>query len=310
MFSEDEQMMEMEVNAIQQENEFPEDNEEEESGIVQLRMPDGGSQRNNKVSTDVESEDGELKKDEEDEEFQREKDRFKGEFLDEAMNQFQDIFMSSEFMQTMVDMVKRNIAKETAGNQNHSRGQSGENHRVSKKTIDNRADRSKIHPSQGNNSMNVDLENILSKASVSELTIYKNAVEDHINKRDSSSSDKVINTSDEIEIEGQNFMDGSNLFKEREKVSQVTDNHNMINDFIAEVRERQRTGTYANDGGMPGTSGGHGHNHTQAAQHRINPEDRAKNLIRNAEMGKARIHETPGRFLNHSGNLNKVGEWT
>ena len=306
VFSKDEQMMEMEVNAIQQENEFPEENEEAESGIVQLRIP-SGSLVNNKAGIDAESEDGELKRDDEDEEFQKEKDRFKEEFLDDAMNRFQDIFMSSEFMQTTVDMVKRNIAKETAGNQSYSRGQHGEDtHRANKKAIDTRVDRSRNRPSQGKNSMNVDLEQILSKASVSELTVYKNAVEDHINKRDSSSSDEVINTSDEIEIEGQNFVDGSNLFKDKEKVSQVTDSHDMINDFIAEVRERQRTGTYANDGEIPGTSSGHGRNQPQAAQHRFNPEDKAKDLIRNAEMGRARIHETPGKCLDHSDDLSKV----
>ena len=79
------------------------------------------------------------------------------------------------------------------------------------------------------------LNEILSKASESELTIYKSAVDNLIGKRDSSSSEDCLNSSDEIKlIELKENSPVENEHLDRES------NHSFIEQFISDAREKQR----------------------------------------------------------------------
>ena len=51
------------------------------------------------------------------------------------------------------------------------------------------------------------INDIISKASDLELTVYKNAVENQISKKDSSSLDDMLNSSDEIMVMDTNAND-------------------------------------------------------------------------------------------------------
>ena len=81
-----------------------------------------------------------------------------------------------------------------------------------------------------------DLNRLMSKASTLELTVYRSAIENHINKRISSSSEDEdgktnevgINTSDEL---GMGISADSN----------DNENNSMIEQFIADARERVET---------------------------------------------------------------------
>ena len=131
------------------------------------------------------------------------------------------------------------------------------------------------------------LNNMMSHASTSELTIYRNAVDKHISKRISSSSEeeqeqpelnktKIVNSSDEWETSGE-----SNELQ--------TDNNNfMIEDFIAEAREQlssrsrddqrsSRSVERHEEEARPGTS-----RSDEYRQREISPESRSNKIIRDA----------------------------
>ena len=147
------------------------------------------------------------------------------------------------------------------------------------------------------------LNNMMSHASTSELTIYRNSVDKHISKRISSSSEeeqeqpelnktKIVNSSDEWETSGE-----SNELQ--------TDNNNfMIEDFIAEAREQLSSRSRDNqrssrsverheEEARPGTS-----RSDEYRQREISPESRSNKIIRDAEGGKAKMYELPGEFRN------------
>ena len=136
--------------------------------------------------------------------------------------------------------------------------------------------------------------------SPSEMTIYKRAValsladgDENVQqvsseKRESSSSEELINTSDESALEERNDL--------------LPADANTINDQISGIRrDVQRREHFVEDGQMPHCS----RQPTPRVRSEVTrvaprnepssrPEDRADDLIRQAELAKARIFEVPG----------------
>ena len=83
-----------------------------------------------------------------------------------------------------------------------------------------------------------DFSKILSKASTSELTVYKNAVDNQINKMISSSSeeDEMIDTSDELLMEMGELDDSPGEGNGRTGL--LKGNSDLIHNFITDVREQ------------------------------------------------------------------------
>ena len=65
-------------------------------------------------------------------------------------------------------------------------------------------------------------------------------------------------------------------------------NEDLIDDFIVDVRQRQRDDTSNNP--TPGTS-----REYEGPPIRMTPEERVRNLIKEAEASKARMHDLPGK---------------
>ena len=77
-----------------------------------IRMEEGELSEDN--TRDVDSDDSEVEL--EVMEIEESKDKFKQDVLDEAMNRFHEIFMSSGFMQTTADMVEKKILEAQPNN--------------------------------------------------------------------------------------------------------------------------------------------------------------------------------------------------
>ena len=127
----------------------------------------------------------------------------------------------------------------------------------------------------------------MTQASESELTIYKNTVENLINKskRDSSSSEEMpFNSSDEIVPMEVDEVEANKLW-----------DNELIANFISDVRDRQQTGQdkgqFVIDDQQPSTSRGVNHNRASG----FSLQERADQMVREAECSKARIHETTGK---------------
>ena len=144
---------------------------------------------------------------------------------------------------------------------------------------------SKTKPAKGTriDGENEEIQKLISKALMSELMIYKNAVEDQIAKCFSSSSSDsgedigpVINTSDELDNLGEN-------------TKYVNDS--LIEEFIAESRQRQYPGDV-----QSADMDRHSPAWPETSRQPVPPDGRANQIIRNAEASKARIHEVPGNY--------------
>ena len=145
-----------------------------------------------------------------------EQDKLKDEFMDAAVAKFQEVFLKSGFIETANQMQKRfekDLKTKTA-----KRG-------------------------KGINA--VCLDSLFGKVSVSELTVYKLAVENHINKQNSSSpededagkSNKLDNRRNEAD-QGQLTSSSDDMDNSDEGHDHVY-NESLIEEFIAESRERQ-----------------------------------------------------------------------
>ena len=132
---------------------------------------------------------------------------------------------------------------------------------------------------------------MIAQASESELTIYKNAVDNQISKRDSSSSEEVemLNSSDEVRV--MDMEDARDI---------------LIDQFIADAREKndqqpRRRHSYVNDGQQPGTSRQQ-NSHQQPVKERHeqsgSPEEKANWIICDAKNSRARIHQLQGKEWN------------
>ena len=137
--------------------------------------------------------------------------------------------------------------------------------------------------------------NLLSKASTSELTVYKNAVENQINKRISSSSEEE----EGLEIDVNLDQDKSN--EEMGEITGVVMNDQLINQFITDVRERYSRGENhmdREDQPQLGTSRGQPRWNDMPRDKQY-VESKSRKIIHDAEMSKARIHKVEGTSFNN-----------
>ena len=120
----------------------------------------------------------------------------------------------------------------------------------------------------------------------SEVTVYKNALRDDTGKRNSSSSEDDV----EANSSGENLILGID--------NQTNDvNDEMINNFISEQRRcsedtrrvQINRGKVTSTEPQPSTSGA-------ARPEELTPEDRAREIIKQAEVAKGRIYQTPGEL--------------
>ena len=201
------------------------------------------------------------------------------QIIDETVTRVKDVFLQSGFFET-ADLIKQHL-------QEFKQMKQGET------------------PKQGKNldkqlgTMNLD------ETSVSEITIYRHAVRDETQnnksveeilidlpgkgKRGSSSSEELINTSDELDAEANVEL--------------------MVHNFIAENRPRLlkpppvhtsegNHNKYVNDDQVPSTS-------CEVTPEDVHSqEDRADRLVREAEQAKAKIFQTPGKNLGQGGGTN------
>ena len=198
------------------------------------------------------------------------------EFLDEAMNRFHEVFMSSGFIQTTADLVQRKMKDSQASQPSKQAKEISEDHGERERYMNqtdstkhvsrgnnkegkegSRSHKESHHSSQGGNNVFVidpKISNLLSKASMSELTVYKNAVENQINKRTSSSSEEFEEGDLSDEVEQYN-----NVQQEGQVDSR---NQNLIDEFISDVRKHHRHGDnfmVEDPHPQPSTSGYHRH---------------------------------------------------
>ena len=139
------------------------------------------------------------------------------------------------------------------------------------------------------------INDIMSKASISELTVYRNAIKCQLSKSNlaSSSSEeeiKMVDTSKEI-VDSDETADMKN------------DSNSMIKNFIVdsceriECEERRRYDEVSGNENRRRSS-----NEPSTSRRADNREEEhqldawANDIIRNAEIGKARMYDLPGRF--------------
>ena len=181
--------------------------------------------------------------------------------LDQAVNRFQEVFINSGFMETTSKMQQQmqQQQRQLVESQKKLEEQAKELERVKRQSQNGNRGKSISNPANTKERQKREksLNEILSKASDSELTIYRSAVENLISKRDStSSSEDGLNLSDEIRPMEIGIED---------EYRAPHDNQSLINQFISDARERQQEeaarrhrgsgGRYINDGQQPSTSG-------------------------------------------------------
>ena len=307
--TEEDQFIDMEVG---QDNEFVSEDSDDESNVVVFNRE---VTRRNDIEKGMEAVEGQTSDEEEDGELREileknyemaglkspgEKDR--DSIINEAVDKFQEVFMKSNFMevttklqqqllqsQKQVAEQNKELVKLKAADRNsrdqRERGKTSNDKPMEQVTKEVLADRKRREKQ---------LTDLILAASESELTIYRSAVENQLSKRDSSSSEEhegaggYLNSSDEIDVL---------------EVSEQQDV--LIDQFIADVRaqNQQRNEQRANrpqrhhncveDGQQPGTSQ-QANQLTVNQQSRNSPEEKANNLIRNAEQSRVRIHQIQG----------------
>ena len=223
----------------------------------------------------------------------------KKQIIEETVSKVKDVFMQSGFMET-ADLLKQHF-KELKDMQRTTPGNTQEQGASESDASQGENEEGKIlRKNQPNQNKS------LIETSQSEVTIYCNAIIDetsdalinedilHLDrdKWDSSSSEELINTSDELEM-----------------------NENLIDKFISEARvnatrlplpklpPRSKKQTHKQrdraDNQRPSTSQDRC-DHSEEEQ-----EDRADKLVREAENAKAKIFQTPGRTVNFDKEVNK-----
>ena len=212
------------------------------------------------------------------------------DLIREAMSRMQDLIVKTGFVET-ANLLQKQLA---------------ENKAINEKLMESTRKKG-----------NKNFEQILPNNATSEVTIYQNAVANEIGKKDSTSSEEDVNNISD-EIDPRNSAEFSDLNSQRGYPPLNRDYYangegpNNIDVMISEVRnnsqERVRQGDmvrevpqrrnlsqmqsqYVDDGQKPGTSR---EEHDFRAQHY---DDRGKQIILEAEAGRARIHETPGEFV-------------
>ena len=162
-----------------------------------------------------------------------ERNKEKEEFIDAAVAKFQDVLLNGSFVQATAQMVQKQLE---VNQHAFERDAQKEKIPVQGKEKTFSKDKNKLKNTNGKLG---ELNSIIAKASNSELTVYKNAVENLIQKRVSSSSEEdmdltqdflqelivPIDTSDELEMDSD------------ENVLAGNKNESLINQFIADARE-------------------------------------------------------------------------
>ena len=168
---------------------------------------------------------------------------------------------------------------------------------------------------KGRNSLNSFEHEVIGNNS--EITIYERAVKDSEQlkaqqvKRISSSSEENENcgdTSDElievaIEEGNGNEMTGANNFGKLP--NQTTNNQMLNNDSIVVGTFRQGNQRYVDDGQRPSTS----RENAQTQRATEEPEEVAERIIREAELSKALVYDTPGKDDKKLLPLNMISDY-
>ena len=213
-----------------------------------------------------------------------EKNEIIGQAIGQAVAQVKDLIASSGILETanlLQEQLKRQEQLQRNESERNKKQNSGDN--IERNSIvDKDAER------RGFKKTGTESEyNKINLAASSEATIYKNAIQD-ATKRLSSSSEDLIDTSDENLIEMENVDE------------QSEDGEVFINHLIAEQRKKaaeeskRGNGRYVNDGQQPSTS------RQQDVRPKVTPEQRAQLLIQQAEQSKARVYETPGEIFENN----------
>ena len=153
-------------------------------------------------------------------------------------------------------------------------------------------------------------------SSGSEVTVYTNAVkgiltqqnEANLQRRNSSSEEEPMDTSDEILVENEDnhvLMEhqdtviptiSSNVPKESDILKFITDQRPNQDERRVVQIQRKSTGGLMIDDQQPSTS-------RFQNQERLTPDQRADKLVKDAEAVKARILEAPGNTLLHQNRM-------
>ena len=172
-----------------------------------------------------------------------------------AVDKIQEVFMNSEFMER-ANKMQIEMKKQLEESQRKFMEQTIELEKLQKQAKENERGKTTINSQERNRTQERQrsLNEILSQASSSELTIYRSAVENLISKRDSSSSEDGLNSSDEMRVRVVNEN------TEDEMDIEIASNHSMIDQFISDSRDRHRQRSeretrYIEDGQQPNTSG-------------------------------------------------------
>ena len=144
----------------------------------------------------------------------------------------------------------------------------------------------------------------------SELTIYRNAVEK--SKRGSSSSEELIDTSDELVEKDEDYEDGGMYVDNMVRFNSEMHDFDISEREMERAKEIQRDRRRDNDGrrsrgyngDRPGTSYGERRDYQYDDGYRSMPappkrdlvEEKSKRIVNEAEAAKARIYEVPGEF--------------
>ena len=198
------------------------------------------------------------------------------EFLDMAMSKFQEVFMNSEFMETAnkMQLQMEKQQKQLMDSQRKIDAQARELERVKKQAQTTSKgngipDKNEILRKKARAKS---LNEILSKASDSELTVYRSAVENLISKRDSSSSSEDgLNSSEEIRP-----------IEILQEDMEEEDNHSLIEQFISDAREKHQSKSVT-DPGFP--QGGGVNPPRGGCEHTILPNS-PKNCMKLKEFGR------------------------
>ena len=150
-------------------------------------------------------------------------EEFRNEIINAAVDRFQDVFMKSGFLEK-ADQIQKQLEAQAQEKSTTVAAPKPEPKKQTQKG-EKSLNKNKTNPI-------AELNRIMSQASTLELTIYKNAVENKISKRASTSSEEEFNsplveTSDELEISDESNKIG-------------IDNGTLIENFITDVREYDR----------------------------------------------------------------------
>ena len=249
-FKENDQIVDTDVG---QDNKFLSEDSDEESNIVVLKnVAEPASVNEQSTDEDTEEEeDGELREilnknykiaglQEESQGAREAQDVLsqKELILDEAVSKFEEVLQKSGFIETASQMQKQLIES-----QQTVQSQAKELGRLTKYDRSRRDNAGKVVNNNTSRALKINgektkrINDIISRASDYELTVYKNAVENQISKRDSSSSEDVLNSSDEIMVIDTNANDT------------IGHSSQLIDQFIADTHraEADKDGRFAHE---------------------------------------------------------------